>query len=72
MILEIRVIPKASRNLIKKENGILKIYLTKPAHDGLANAQLIELLSKYLRIGKYQIKIIKGYHSRDKILEVNA
>lgn len=72
MILTIRVTPKASRSLIKKEDGHLKAYLTKPAHDGLANLQLIELLSEYLSIAKSRIKIIRGHKSRDKLIEINA
>jgi hypothetical protein len=72
MIFNVRVIPKASRNLVIKENENLKVYLTKPAQDGLANIQLIALLSEYLRVRKYQIKIIKGHKSRDKVIEVNA
>ena len=70
MILNIRVIPGASRNLVKNESGHLKIYLTKPPVDGLANKQLIGLLSKYLKIKKYQIKIIKGKRSRNKSIEI--
>jgi len=70
MILNIRVIPKASRNFIKKEPDFLKVYLTKPAENGQANAQLIDLLSEYLGVGKYQIKIIKGISSRNKIIEI--
>jgi len=72
MILSIRVIPKASRNLVVKGDGNLKVYLSKPAQDGLANRQLIDLLSEYLHIKKYQIKIIKGKSSRDKLVEVDA
>ncbi len=72
MILNVRVIPKASRNLVQKEKGFLKVYLTKPAQDNLANMQLIELLSEYLKIKKYQLKIIKGEKSRDKLVEINA
>jgi len=72
MILSIRVIPKASRNLVKKEKGLLKVYLTKPAQDGLANMQLIELLADYLKIRKYRVKIIKGEKSRDKLVEIDA
>jgi uncharacterized protein (TIGR00251 family) len=72
MILSVRVIPKASRNLIKKESHNFKVYLTRPAQDGLANEQLIDLLSDYLHIKKYQIKIIKGQKSRDKLLEIDA
>ena len=70
MILNIRVIPKASRNFIKKEPDFLKVYLTKPAEDGQANAQLIGLLSEYLSVGKYQIRIIKGRTSRNKVVEI--
>lgn len=72
MILNIRVIPKSSRSLVKKENGYLKVYLTRPAQDGLANLQLVDLLSEYLKIKRCQIKIIKGEKSRDKVVEINA
>ena len=72
MILSVRVVPKASRNLVKKENQKLKIYLTRPAQDGLANKALIELLSDYLGVKKHEIKIIKGHKSRDKLVEINA
>ena len=72
MILNVRVTPRSSRNSVKRENDILKVYLTKPAQDGLANAQLIGLLSEYLGVKKSQIKIIKGEKSRDKLIEINA
>lgn len=62
----------ASRNLVKEENDGIRVYLTKPAQDGLANQQLIDLLSGYLRIRKYQIKIIKGHRSRDKLVEISV
>ena len=70
MILNIRVIPKASRNLVKKENDILKVYLTKPPEDNLANEQLIEVLAEHLKIKKYRIKIAKGQKSRNKSVEI--
>ncbi|MBI4972271.1 MAG: DUF167 domain-containing protein [Candidatus Omnitrophica bacterium] len=72
MLLEIRVIPRASKNFIKEEDGRLKVYLTKPAQDNLANAQLIELLSAYLKVKKYHLKIIKGHKTRDKLVAVNV
>lgn len=70
MVFNVRVSPKASRNLVKEEKGVFKAYLTKPAQDGLANEQLIGLLSEYLKVKKYQLKIIKGHKSRDKLIEV--
>jgi len=72
VILNIRVIPKASRGFIKEENGHLKVYLTKPPQDGLANKELVGIIAKYLNIKKYQIKIIKGRKSRDKVIEIDA
>lgn len=71
MILNIRVIPKASRPRVKQESGNLRVYLTKPAQNSLANTQLIEILSDYLKVKKYQIKILKGYTSRNKIIQID-
>jgi uncharacterized protein (TIGR00251 family) len=71
VILNIRVIPGASRNLIKKKDAGLKVYLTKPAQDNLANKQLIDLLSEHLKVKKHQITIIKGEKSRDKVIKIN-
>ena len=72
MILNIRVIPKSSRSLVKKENDRIKVYLTQPAQDSLANNQLIKVLAKYLGIKKYQISIIKGEKSRDKLVKIDV
>lgn len=70
MILPIRVVPRSSRNLIKEEDGKLKVYVTKPAEDGLANAQLIDLLSEHFKVKKYRIKIVRGLKSRNKLVEI--
>ena len=56
---------------MKEEDKGFKVYLTKPAQDGLANAQLIDLLSEYLKTKKYKIKIIKGHKSRNKLVEIS-
>lgn len=72
MILTVRVAPKASRSKVKKEDGRLKVYLTSTAQKGLANNQLIELLSEHFCVKKYRIKIIKGHKSRDKLVEIDA
>jgi uncharacterized protein (TIGR00251 family) len=71
MILHIRVVPKSGRAAVKEEGGGWKVYLTRPAQDGLANKQLVEVLSEHLKIKKYRIKIIKGEKSRNKTIEVD-
>ncbi len=70
-VFNIRVTLKASRaRIIPVNKGGFKVYLTKPAHDGQANEQLIELLAEHLDLKKYQVSIIKGLKARDKIVEI--
>lgn len=71
MRLNIRVIPRASRNCIKEENNTLKVYLTEPAQDGRANAGLIALLAAYFKVKKYRISIVQGEKSRNKVVEIS-
>ncbi|MCK9572012.1 MAG: DUF167 domain-containing protein [Candidatus Omnitrophica bacterium] len=70
MTFNLRVIPKASRNLVKAEGDSLKVYLTKPACEGLANEQLLKLLAEHFKVKKYCLKIIQGQKSRNKVVEL--
>jgi uncharacterized protein len=72
MIFNIRVVPRASRNRIEQTGNNLKVHLTKPADQGLANLQLIDLLSTHFKIKKYQVKIKSGLKSRSKLVEIDA
>ncbi len=70
MILDIRVVPKSSRNLVKEENGRIKVYLTKPAEDGLANQQLVELLAEYFKVPQHSVRVVSGLGSKNKVIEI--
>ena len=52
MTIDIKVITQAKRNFVKKEEGILKIYLSAPAIDGKANMALIKFLSEHFSVKK--------------------
>lgn len=71
MQLEIKVIPGASKNMIKEEDGIIKVYLTVPPVDGKANQALIKFLAKHYDVSKSSIEIIRGEKSRHKRLKIN-
>ena len=72
MIFNVRVTVRASSNRIEQTGSNLKVYLTKPAAGGLANAQLIDLLSAHFKIKKYQVSIKSGERSRHKLVEIDA
>ncbi|MBM3252785.1 MAG: DUF167 domain-containing protein [Candidatus Omnitrophica bacterium] len=70
MIVNIKVVAGAKKNLIKKENDYLKAYVNAPAIEGRANKALVELLSRYFGIKKDKISIIRGLHSSRKSVEI--
>jgi len=71
MKIKVKVIPRAKKEKIKKEDGIIKIYTSKPPVDGKANKSLIEMLADYLNVKKNAITITQGLKSRNKIVEID-
>ena len=73
MILEVKVIPGARKNLLKEEEGgRVKVYLTAPPVDGKANAALVDFLAAHYKISPARIEIIKGLKSRHKVINMET
>ncbi|MDE2009673.1 MAG: YggU family protein [Candidatus Omnitrophica bacterium] len=70
MLLTVKVIPGASRNLLKEEDGMTKVYLTAPPVDGKANQALIKFLAAHYGVNKSAVTIVKGEKSRHKAIEI--
>ena len=70
MLIDLRVIPNAKKNSLKKDGHTLRIYLTSPAREGRANKDLIDFLARHLKVRKNQIEIIKGLKSRNKTVNI--
>lgn len=70
MILNVKVIPRARKNQIKKEENCWKVHLTAPAEKGKANRLLIKLLSQEFKVKKNQVRIVQGEKSRYKIVQI--
>ena len=71
--IKIRVQPRASRNTISGVRaGILRVRVTAPPVDGLANAAAIVLLAEALDMPKSAIRLVKGTSSREKTLAVES
>ena len=64
----VKIIPNSSKNDIIFEDNFLKIKVTAQPIENKANKALIEFLSKYLKVPKSSISIIKGETSKDKTL----
>lgn len=72
MLIEVRVIPRSSKNSIEWEpSGTLKVRLTAPPVDGMANEALIALLAERLGLPKRSISIVRGATGRQKVVEIS-
>jgi uncharacterized protein (TIGR00251 family) len=70
-IIDITVSPKSSRSMITiGAQDQIKVYLNAPPADGKANAELLSLLSKRLKIPKSNMEIISGEKGKKKRLAV--
>jgi uncharacterized protein (TIGR00251 family) len=68
----VRLQPRASKNEIVGLQGVaLKVRVTAPPVDGLANDALIEFLSKALKTSRRNVCIVSGHSSRTKIVEIS-
>ena len=56
--------------IIRVSEDEYTVFLRAKPHDGEANTALIKMLSKHFHVPKTTIKITRGSHSRNKILEI--
>jgi len=69
MKLQIKIQPNSGRQEIQTsiDGKISNVFLKKPAENNKANIELEKFLSKYF---KAKAKVIKGYTSKTKTIEV--
>ncbi|WP_137701535.1 DUF167 domain-containing protein [Marimonas lutisalis] len=68
--IAVRVTPKASRNRVVAEEGVLKVYVTVVPEAGKANAAVQKLLAKALGVPKSRLELIRGASARDKLFRI--
>ena len=69
---EVRVQPRASRNeIVGTQNGVLRVRLQAPPVDGAANEALIAFMADELGVSRREVRIVSGFGSRNKVLEVD-
>ena len=71
VIFTVRVTPRASQDSIGGEfQGALKVRLTAPPVDNLANDALCRQLARRLNLPLSAVRIVSGFSSRIKRVEV--
>ena len=64
-----------SRSRVHEATGsredVLHLRVTAPPEGGKANAAVVALVAKSLRVPRSSVSIVKGFASRDKVLRIN-
>lgn len=67
----LRVTPRASRNALIAEGGVLKVLVTVVPEDGQANRAVQELLAEALGVAKTRLTLLRGATARDKVFRLD-
>ena len=72
MKIVIHITPNASKDEIigRFEDGRYRVRIQSPPVDGLANKRLITFIAKTVGVSKSSVRIVRGFKSRDKIIEI--
>ena len=71
--IEVRVQPRASSNeIVGIREGVLRVRLQAPPVDGAANDALVRFLADEFGVPRRQVRIVSGFGSRNKVVEVEA
>ena len=71
--LRLRVVPRASKTeLVGALEDCYKVRLAAPPVEGKANTCLVDFLAKAFGVGRSQIEIVSGDHSRTKTVLIQG
>lgn len=72
VMLTVKVQPRASRNELAGVQGdCLRIRVTSPPVEGMANEKLCEFLAGLMGIGKQRVQVVAGRSARIKRVKIS-
>jgi uncharacterized protein len=66
----VKVTPRARRNAIVREAGLIKVSTTTAPEDGKATAAVAEALAHALGVAKTRLVLLRGAAARDKVFRL--
>ena len=67
----ISVKPQAKReSVIEVANGEYRVFVHPPAQDNQAKLAVVNLLAEHFSVPKSAVRIVRGYVSRKKLIEI--
>lgn len=73
VVIDVRVIPRASKSAIAGTRGeALLVGLKAPPVEGAANEELVEIIAETLGVSRRSVTIVSGQRDRDKRVKVDG
>jgi len=70
MKIRVRVKPNSRTEEVSREGDSLVIKIKEPPREGKANQAVIKLLAEHFSVPQSQVRILSGFRSRDKVVEI--
>jgi len=71
MLIKVKVFPNSKKEeVIKKSEDSFEVKVKAKPEKGMANKEVVKVLSVYFKIPESKIKLIKGFKKRNKIFKI--
>lgn len=70
MKIQVRVKPNSKTEKVSREGNGFIVKVKEPPREGKANQALIKLLAEHFGVPKSQVRILSGFTSKIKVIEV--
>ena len=71
MKIKVKVKPNSRTEGVSREGDNFIIKVKEPPREGKANQAVIKLLAQHFGVPQSQVRILSGFRSRNKIIEVS-
>ena len=70
MKIQVKVKPNSRTEEISQQGDRFTVKVKEPPREGKANQAVIKLLAKHFGVPKSRVRIVSGFSSREKVIEV--
>jgi len=70
MKIQVKVKPNSKTEELSQEGDIFIVKVREPPKQGKANQAVIKLLAEHFGVPQSQVRILSGFRSKDKLVEV--
>ena len=70
MKIQVKVKPNSRTEEVSREGDDFVVKVREPPREGKANQAVITLLAEHLGVPRSQVRILSGFRSKNKVIEV--